>query len=148
MIWASVVSVGQTHSAALRGAYEATTYRAILPSGDITIRIGKTCHALDELLSAFDVTSWAFVSAANPGSTLVLPAENDARHDALLERVRSLGFPWFPGWGEPDAPGWESEPSVLIIGIPCTRAVQLARVLEQNAIVCGERCGRAMLAWC
>jgi len=132
----------------LRQAYEATTYRAMLPSDEVAIRVGDVCPQIDDLLDDLGMRNWAFISAANPGSMVCEPAENLARHALLLEYVTDMGWRYFPGQGVPDDIGWEPEASALILGIEASVAVGVGRRFGQFAIVRASRGEPARLAWC
>ena len=129
-------------------AYEATAYCAELPSGRVVIRVGKVCNELDEVLLAGNFDSWAFVSAANPQSVPLARDRNEERHRLLVRGVMQTGWPWYPGSGEPDEPGWEQEPSVLLLGVGIDAAIALGRQFGQRAIVFGRYRTAAALVWC
>lgn len=143
-----MAEVSARRRAELQSAYEATNYRAGGPSGDILIVVGQPCHKLDGILRAMGLSQWAFVSAENPGSVRCSAQENRARHARLLDRLGILGYAYFPAWGEPAGTHWESETSVLILGIVRADALALAREFGQLAIVCGSVGETAFLQWC
>ena len=64
---------------ALWQAYLATTFVAFGPDGEIRIRIGKANESLEELLSRHSASTWAFLTAFNPGSKPPLDPEEDGR---------------------------------------------------------------------
>lgn len=132
----------------LTRAYEATSYRATCPEGEVVLRIGRCCELLDRLLARAGSACWAFVSAANPGSIQLAPEENARRHAHLLAVLEEGGMAVFPGTGEPDHPGWPAEPSVLVLGIDRSAAMALGRRFGQNAIVFGRIGEPASLVWC
>ena len=132
--------------ACLAAAYCATTYRIAAPGGPLDLRVGAAEPALDALLESLGVSSWAFVSAANPRSRPAAPADNERAHAALLMRVRAAGWHVLEGVGLPDA-GWAPERSLFVAGIPRAQALRLAREFGQNAIVCGAIGSPAELAW-
>jgi len=129
-------------------AYEATAYCAELPSGRVVIRVGKVCNELDGVLLAGNFDSWAFVSAANPRSIPLPRDRNEERHRLLVRDVTQTRWRWYPGSGEPDEPGWEREPSVLILGVGIDDAIALGRQFGQMAIVFGRYRTAAALVWC
>lgn len=132
---------------ALARAYRDTAYCVDHPAGNFTLRIGEPCAALKALLREHGVTTWAFVTACNPRSQPLPPAENAARHAQLLVRVRAAGWSAFAGRGMADSGGWTEE-SLLILGIDETAAVALGRAFEQYAVLVGEADGVADLRWC
>jgi hypothetical protein len=130
----------------LDAAYRATTYRVAAPGGPLDLRVGTPEPALEALLDALGVRSWAFVSAANPRSRPAAPADNERAHAALLARVRAQGWQALEGVGLPAA-GWAPERSLFIAGITRAQALELGRQFGQNAILWGASGGPAELAW-
>jgi hypothetical protein len=49
-------------------AYRRTTFNADTPRGRLSLRIGRRCRELDDLLAGHGVSAWAYVTAFNPGS--------------------------------------------------------------------------------
>lgn len=132
----------------LRVAYEATSYHVPdTPVGPLTIRCGCITESLDRLLDVAGSVTWAFVSAANPGSVQLDPSENLRRHEALLSHLRRYALPCHIGVGIGDDGSWPAEESVLVLGLDETAAVALGRTFGQRAVVVGERGRPARLAW-
>jgi len=130
-------------------AFLRTTYIARLADGrTIRIRVGEPNAALDELLAAHRARSWAYITAWNPGARRLEPAENAARHDALLRELSRLGRTFYEGEGVPDEPGWEPERSVLVLGLDLDEARALGRRFGQLAIVAGGAGEAPRLVWC
>lgn len=121
----------------LDAAYRATRYIGESAQGDIVIRIDWPTPELDQLLVTQNCTTWAFISACNPGSQLLPDHENANRHTQLLAAVKTLGLLSLLGYGVPDHPGWQPEISLLILGIPLEQALKLAANFGQNAIIAG-----------
>jgi hypothetical protein len=71
---------------ALFEAYGRTTFVADTPRGRLLLRVGRRSAELNDLLAAHGVTTWAYVTAFNPGSRL-LPAEANAARQRELERL-------------------------------------------------------------
>jgi hypothetical protein len=128
--------------------YRATSYIVEAPGEAIAIRIGSASPALDALLDGMNATEWAFITAWNPGSMALPPAENERSNNDLRERIGRLGYETLPGAGEGDDGAWPAEKSFFIVGIPLREATELGRFYRQRAIVAGRRGGRAMLIWC
>lgn len=121
----------------LDAAYRATTYFAEFGHGRVAIRIDRRSPALDRQLLTSGCTDWAFVSACNPGSQPLPEKQNHDRHAQLIKTVSTMGFIWHNGQGVPDQPGWQPEPSMLILGIQPEQALKLAASFGQKAIVAG-----------
>jgi hypothetical protein len=126
--------------------YRATTYRAILPDGEVRIRVGRRHPTLDEALGRMRVDDWAFLTAANPQSRALQPDENERRHHALVEMLACRRV--FGGEGVADADDWPAERSVLVIGLDATSAVGIGRQFDQAAVVVGSVGEPARLVWC
>lgn len=124
----------------LIAAYMATTYVVYGPGAEFRIRIGHECRELDALLNQHEMSSWAFVTACNPGSELMTPEQNRTAMASFRYDVVSAGFHFLDGAGVPDAlhgSGWSPEPSLLILGITRDGAIDLGRKYGQRAIVVG-----------
>jgi hypothetical protein len=132
----------------LERAYLATTYRVHEPEGSIDLRIGQASAPLDRLLDRNKAPTWAFVSAANPGSVMLAPADNSRRHAALVEAVQFGGFCFIEATGIPADASWPPEPNLLIFGISRSAARLLGRRFGQLAVLAGRRGGVPELVWC
>jgi|688.fasta_scaffold1696703_1 hypothetical protein len=115
-------------------AYKGTKFMVFdLP---IVIEIDKKCRELDELLNQQHANEWAYITAWNPFSKTLPDDENDRRHLALTELLQ--GFTYFEGEGVGSDASWKPEKSLLILSIPKTKAIEIGKIFEQNAIVCGR----------
>ena len=130
----------------LERAYQLTRYE--VPALGLVLTIGQTSPVLDQLLCEQGVKAWSFISAANPHSRLASAAINARQHQRLIQRVQTLGVPFFEGVGVAVEGGWPAEPSLLILGIKRSYAVSLGREFEQNAIVAAALGEVAALIWC
>ena len=129
-------------------AYLATTFVAVSPEGEIRIRVGKANPSLGELLSRHNVSSWAFLTAFNPGSRVLLNQEENELRQARLEGdLRVRGYVLFPGVGKSDVSDWPPERSVLVLRISQMEAVRFGKNYKQNAIVVGTATGVPKLLW-
>jgi Protein of unknown function (DUF3293) len=109
-------------------------------------RIGET--NLDKLLSRFEATTWAFVTADNPYSEQLSAAENKIRQMELIELIKSKNLQFLEGFGESSTPDWEDEICVFIFDTDLKNAIEIGKHFEQNAIVYGELGGVPQLIWC
>jgi hypothetical protein len=132
----------------LAAAYRATSYIVDAPRGALAIRIGRADPALDALLDGLGADGWAFITAWNPGSMRLPPAENARNNADLLDRIARLGHAVLTGRGVGDDGRWPAEESFFIAGIPAADAVELGRYYRQRAIVVGRRGEAPELAWC
>jgi Protein of unknown function (DUF3293) len=119
-------------------AYVETHYR-VLGEAPTTLHIGHANPDLAKLHRAFGVDCSAFVTAANPFSTLTGATANAVRQAALAEELGLLNRRFIEGLGEHPSGTWPSEPSFLILGLTLSDAKQLGIKHRQNAIVwCGS----------
>jgi hypothetical protein len=119
-------------------AYEETHYR-VLGDTPATLRIGHANSDLTKLHRALGVDCSAFVTAANPLSTLTGAAANAARQAALADELARMGLRFLEGIGEHPLGTWAAEPSFLVLGLNLSDAKQLGTKHGQNAIVwCGR----------
>jgi hypothetical protein len=133
---------------AIHDAYRATTYRATLDGERVEIRIGERTPGLDALLHARGLSSWAFVTAANPFALRLPDEENARRHAELVRAVGAQGCDFVAGECVGDDGAWPAEAGLLIVGIPEPAARALARDFTQEAIVAGEPGHAARLVFC
>jgi Protein of unknown function (DUF3293) len=128
--------------------YAGTSYIIEAPGGDVAIHVGRPSAVLDALLESLGAVDWAFITAWNPGSMRLPPAENERNNNDLLERIGRLGYEAIPGEGVGDDGDWPAERSFFVAGIPAGEAMALGRYYRQRAIVVGRRGGAPVLAWC
>lgn len=129
-------------------AYEKTSFRVnASPDTVFAIRCGEHSPILDALLGKSGASTWAYITACNPGSTLLSPEENEERMCRLRVCIERLGHVFLPGEGVPDKAGWPPEPSFLVVGITEQEAASLARLFQQKAILVGSHGACARLLW-
>jgi hypothetical protein len=129
-------------------AYRRTEFQVDLPDGECaTIRIGQRCPEVDALLATRGSSTWAYITAHNPGSVALSASENAGRHSRLVERLRRDGYMMLAGQGVGETGTWEPEVSLLIVGIPRDVAEGIASDFGQIAFVWGERNGGAELVF-
>ncbi|MEX2207190.1 MAG: DUF3293 domain-containing protein [Myxococcota bacterium] len=133
---------------AIHDAYRATTYRAALDGVRVVIRIGERTPGLDAPLRSRGVSRWAFVTAANPHALRLPDDENARSHAELVGAVTEQRFDFVAGESLADDGIWPAEQSLLILGIPESVALALARRFAQEAIVVGEPGQIARLVFC
>jgi hypothetical protein len=121
-------------NAALLAAYRATTYRVFPPAAAAPIDL-----RIDQRNAESATTGGAIISACNPYSRVLSAAENQQRMATFRRRLKSTSWSCLPALGIPDAPDWDAEDSLLLIGIPLKSAQHIAADLEQHAWVWIER---------
>jgi hypothetical protein len=129
-------------------AYRRTTFIAYTPKARLALRVGHRSAQLDDLLAAQGATTWAYVTAFNPGSRLLPINDNVRRHRELESLVASLGFEWYRGEGIGGDHQWPPEASLLVLGIGRADAMRLGSRFGQFAVVFGERGHEAELVVC
>jgi len=119
-------------------AYEETYYR-VLGDAPVTLCIGHANPDLAKLHRTFGVDCSAFITTANPFSTLTSATVNAARQAALAEQLAIMSLRFIEGIGEHPSGTWAGEPSFLVLGLKLSDAKQLGARHAQNAIVwCGS----------
>lgn len=119
----------------LREAYLRTIYCVFTSAGELEIAVNKPGVALDVLLAEHKVTSAAFITASNPASRRLDDAVNARRNAALRVDVEAAGFSYLRGEGRDPDGEWQSEQSLLVLGIAAADATRLALRYGQNAYV-------------
>lgn len=100
------------------------------------ILIGQNSKEADEFIKKNQLSQWAYITAYNPLSSPLSEDENETRNlqlRALLENYVVL-----EGQGCDVDKLWPSEKSFFVAGIPMEKAIELAQLFEQNAIVYGK----------
>jgi uncharacterized membrane protein YccC len=128
-------------------AYRKTEYRVEGPQGPFCICVDQRCPELEQVLGDAGATSWAYVTAYNPGSRPLSAEENARRQTELEVDVAALGLTFHRGAGAAPDGSWPAEPSVLILGIGRDAAVALARKYGQLALLFAAAGQPAQLLW-
>ncbi len=120
-------------------AYLKTDYIVKDETINLTLRIDEKNSGLDDLLVKNESISAAFLTAYNPYSQSLSRAENEKRQEELVSILREKGYKFLYGYGESQTEDWTAEPSVLILGVDCQTALEIARQFEQNAFLFIEK---------
>jgi|GEM_PF-365930 len=118
----------------LEEAYRQTSYCA----EGFALHIDQRDPQFEQFLRKNRVNSWCFVTASNPQSQSLTPAENHARNQHFGQRLKSAGYVFFRALGVPHTDLWEPEHSFLVLGISLDDAVGLGREYGQKAILYGQ----------
>jgi len=131
----------------LNQAYQNAIYK--LNQYDINIRPNNYNEELDLILAQTQgaVSSWAFITACNPGSVVLPESINNTRTKQLLEDIVHSGFRHLKGWSGSPSDDWPREDSLLILTIKIEEAKQLAQHYGQNAFLFGLQHQKAKLIW-
>jgi len=128
-------------------AYLATSYRVFLPGGPVELRIGETNATLRNWLTGAGASSFAILTACNPGSQLCA-AELNAERQAQMEcELLEGNYEPYTGENVPDNDAGWLEESCFVPDILCEDACALAEDYGQLAIVFGGADGLANLVW-
>lgn len=131
----------------LAQAYRRAIYRVQAGSGNLDLRVDRSHPDLAALLAARQATTAALLTACNPGSRLARPNRNASANALLVRRVRDAGLDFIPTEAlDPDG-RWPVEPGLLILGIECSRALDLATAFGQNAYLWIDTDGTPTLMW-
>lgn len=130
----------------LIAAYRRTRYRVFTDAmHTMTFAADAVSAELARLLRQHGVAEAAFVTAFNPyGKEVSAPANHRAQQQ-LRHEVRAAGFTLLEGLGEDASGAWPAEPSILILGIPESRAREIGTAFGQNAYVHVDQAGEARL---
>ena len=126
-------------AAVLFEAFRNTLFYSESPGGELCIRVGQTCPALDALLHDSGHETWAYITAYNPHGKAASNDENVRAQSRLEHELGVLGLTFYPGAGKADVGDWAPEPSALILGMSELEAVELGQRYGQAAIVIGVR---------
>ena len=126
-------------AADLISAYHGTSYQVLDCWGAVlgAARIGQISPNVDELLSAHGAASGVFITGWNPRSAPTERGRNEAAHRRLENELRARGIRFLPHRGVGSDPSW-SEEGVLALDLPIDKALELASLFQQNAIVAVE----------
>ena len=122
--------------------YRQTTYWVETPARYFALRVDQRHPEFDAFLGPFG-NEWAFVTACNPRSQLLTPADNRQRTTELKQALHGQTF--WPGLGV-GTNDWFPEASFCVV-MPLAKAVDLARHFDQNAILAGRIGELAALHW-
>src|SRR4051812_15665771 len=81
-------------------AYRSTKYCFLPDRGRrICFKVGSVDTNRDAVLDRFGASKWAFITAWNPQSEQLPPAENSRRQSQLVSAVQAAGYQFLPGEG-------------------------------------------------
>jgi sugar phosphate isomerase/epimerase len=122
----------------LLSAYRSTRYTVgESPVGAFVLRVGERSALVDRLCRRLGRDAWAYITACNPRSQVLTPAENERRMAQLTSLLDARRLPYFFGAGMGEDADWAPEPSLLVLGADRELALELGRRFEQYAVVYG-----------
>lgn len=117
----------------LRQAYRETHY-IIRSHPPVVLYIDQPSVQLLRLHEVWQVGCSTFITACNPRSELLDPAENQQRQARLAVTLTELGFPYVAGQGCHPSNQWPAEDSFWVPGMTAATGLTLAVRFSQNAI--------------
>ena len=115
-------------------AYRQTEYRVLGPD-PLVLFVGIANPELLALLQAHSATCAAFITACNPFSRELRPADNQLRQLEFGKELSLRRLEYLEGIGQHPNSDWPGEPSFFVLGLELEEAKSLGRALEQNAII-------------
>lgn len=134
-------------SAELRKVYEDTDYKVFFDQKEIILKVGKESIEMNQILDDLRVNNFAFITAANPNSSLKPIEENRIRNLELEKFLIQKEILYCKGIGESGDNTWKEE-SFCAFGIDLQIAKKLAKAFEQNAFVFGMENGVPKIVYC
>lgn len=112
-----------------------------------TLKVGHLHPEFDGWLTGQNYLHYAYLTAHNPRSHLLSPAENGHRQIQLQALLRNSGLFFAPAEGRDPAGRWPAETGVFLFDVPSGEVHELARIFGQNAVVEGKAGGVPFLVW-
>lgn len=131
----------------LDAAYRATTYRVFLPGGHAGLRIDQPDAVLKAWLEKAGCSTFAIITAFNPGSQPSDAAQNAERQSQLECELLEGNYEPYAGENVPDQADGLLEESCFVPDITFEDACALAEDFGQNALVCGGTDAIPRLIW-
>jgi len=131
----------------LDAAYQATTYRVFLPGGLCDLRLGQASEVLRCWLETAEASSFAILTAHNPGSKQLDQALNMERQSEMELELLENGYEPFSGENVADADDWPDEETCFVLDIELSEVCALAAKYGQSAAVHGTADGVPHLVW-
>ncbi|HEY4165088.1 MAG TPA: DUF3293 domain-containing protein [Dongiaceae bacterium] len=119
----------------LIAAYTATDYVLHGEDGELILNIGRASPQFDAIFDRRGADTAVIVTAYNPRSVVLSDAENQARHQALMEVLRQRDLDFEIGEGRDPSGHWKAEIECVVYGISLETGLELAQRFDQNAIV-------------
>lgn len=111
------------------------------------LKVGHRHPEFDGWLTEQGYLHYAYLTAYNPHSQLLPPAENTHRQGLLEGFLRDDGLCFAPAEGRDPAGRWPAETGVFLFDVSAREVHELARAFGQNAVVEGKAGGVPFLIW-
>ncbi|MEO3433511.1 DUF3293 domain-containing protein [Inquilinus sp. CAU 1745] len=120
---------------ALIDAYHGTRYIAHDGELELTVTIGQPSTEIDALFSRLNARTGTFITAWNPRSIETPEEENRLAGTRLDRMIRMAGLTALPHLGVGEDPEWTPEEGLFVLDLPLDRAIEIAAIFDQHAIV-------------
>ena len=135
-------------SQSLEQAFRRTKYVVPLPNEHTAIvEIGRRHPDLDAWVADYELSTWCFITAWNPGAVQRERRENARANVSLYTAIQADGHPTVSATARPDAADWPNEPGFVVLGLSAEQALAYAREFGQRAVVFAETGAEAKLLW-
>lgn len=135
--------------AACTEAYVRAVFVVALPDGgEVRLKLGRPNAPLSDVMAVRGVATACFITAWNPRSEPRSEAENEADQNRLKARLEGMGLSWLAAEGRDPDGGWESEPSLVALGLTFDQACSLGDEFGQNAVLFSGADGAMRLVFC
>jgi hypothetical protein len=126
----------------LWGAYIRAEYWIGFPEDRLLLRIGERAEGIlrvapDATLHFGPQSSWAYITAWNPGSEIQMEFVNRKKQEELEMHLRGSGYAVLPGYSRDPEGEWPDEEGIFVYGLTWENALLLGRKYSQNAILAG-----------
>ena len=124
-------------------AYLRAEYEVGHPGNRLRLQVGEPAAGLARLvpepfMATFGPeTSWAYLTAWNPGSVIHMEFVNRQKQEDLELFLRGAGYAVLPGVAHDPRGEWPDEECIMAFGLGWENALQLGRTFRQNAILAG-----------
>jgi hypothetical protein len=124
-------------------AYIRADYYVGFPDNRLLLKVGEPAAGLARLAPDSPhgpfghETSWAYLTAWNPGSEIQMDFVNRQKQEELELYLRGAGYSVLPGFARDPRGEWPDEDCILVFGLGWEKALLLGRKFNQNAILAG-----------
>jgi hypothetical protein len=129
----------------LESAFRRTNYRVFARDGELLLKVDEANPGLAALLHASGAACAALLTAFNPGGSRQALFRNRRSQQRLHHALQQWGYPVIQARNEDPRSLWPGEPSLLVPGLACEVARQLAADHGQIAFLWIEAGGTPRL---
>jgi hypothetical protein len=111
--------------------YYGAEYYLFYNDKKIQIVPGNFHPEIDEILKIEKSNSFSFITAFNPRSIILTPAENNQRQMNLEKEIQKLNYKYF--YGVSRGKDWPDEECIFVLNIQKEESAKLASLFQQRA---------------